>query len=231
MKTKLLISLSVIFTITLNAQVGINTTNPEATLHINGNTKINTVQEITSLSNTKILTYNQTTSEVTKADISLIQAYVNTTITKATSSGSTILSGNLFTGWDRLSFTKDPNFTSNFNETTSTYKVPVAGVYAINFKFRYGTGVQLSLLNFGGTPKIGILKHLTTGGYTEINKKDFSGATLPLVLSLLISDTEINSIHKLNKDDILSFEYYRGGISLNLLTGSVSEISIYKISD
>ncbi|WP_374329232.1 hypothetical protein [Soonwooa sp.] len=58
MITKLLISLSVIVTITLNAQVGINTTNPEATLHVNGNTKINTVPEITSLSNTKILTYN-----------------------------------------------------------------------------------------------------------------------------------------------------------------------------
>ena len=231
MKTNLLIGLNLILTTALNAQVGINTVNPEATLHINWNARINSVQEITNLNNAKILTYNETTAEVPKADISLLQSFNNTTIAKATSSGSTILSGNLFTGWDRLSFTKDSNFGNHFNEATSTYKVPVNGTYAINFKFRDGSGVQLSVLNFGGTPKIGILKHLSNGGYTELNTKDFSGATLPLFLSLIISDTEINSIHKLNKDDVLSFEYYRGGISLNILSGSVSEISIYKISD
>lgn len=142
MKTNLLIGLNLILTTALNAQVGINTVNPEATLHINGNARINSVQEITNLNNAKILTYNETTAEVPKADISLLQSFNNTTIAKATSSG--------------------------------------------------------------GTPKIGILKHLSNGGYTELNTKDFSGAILPLVLSLLISDTEINSIHKLNKDDVLS---------------------------
>lgn len=231
MKTFIYSSLILLTHQFFNAQVGINTATPTATLHVNGNVKINNIKEVNSLADIKILVYNQSSSEVTKADISLLQPNVNTTIAKAYSSGATILSGNLFTGWDRLSFTKDASMGNSFNETNSTYKVPETGVYAINFKFRYGSGVQLSVLNFGGTPKLGILKHLPAGGYTEINKKDFSGATLPLVLSLLISDTEINSLQRLSKDDVLSFEYYRGGISLNLLSGSVSEIVIYKISD
>ncbi|WP_300672069.1 hypothetical protein [Soonwooa sp.] len=231
MKTKLYF-LGVLFSLSLNAQVGINTPTPQATLHVNGNLKVNSIPETNNLTNFKILTINETTSEFSKCNASLLlSGNTASNITKVVSSGGTILSGNLFTGWDRLSFTKDANFENNFDETTSTFKVPASGVYEISFKYRYGTGIQLSTLNFGGTPRIGILKHKTSGGYTEIAKKEFSGATLPLVLSILISDTEINTVQRLAKDDVLSFEYNKGGISINLLSNYTSEILIYKISD
>lgn len=219
-------------------QVGINTTEPKATLDVNGNLMIRQLDEVIDVSDHKVLLVNEVNSEVLKVDMSLISnsnSYVGN-ITKAKVSGSSVLlSANFYSGWDRVAHIPDPDFNTNFNTADSTYKIPSDGVYAIKYYYRFGNGVQLQLLSFGGSPKIGILKHGENGGYTILDQKEFSGASLNLsiigLLSVLISSTNVDSVYKLKKDDVLSFEYFKGGISLDLLGNSTSEIQIYKISN
>jgi hypothetical protein len=151
-----------------------------------------------------------------------------------------VLGASIYSGYNRIGFTGtdvkiDPG--SNFDSATSTYKVPSDGVYAINFEYRYGDGVQLQLLSLGGTPRAAILKQLGAS-YTVLDERDFSGANISLglvlgivPLSVIISQTQVNSIYKLTKDDVLSFEVYLGGIALSVLGNSFSSVSIYKISD
>lgn len=110
------------------------------------------------------------------------------------------------------------------------YVVPSSGIYAVNYEFRYGDGVILQVLNIGGTPSIGILRQ-TGAGYTVLDQKTFSGANIPLVASILISQSSINSVYRLTAGDRLSFEVLEGGLALSLLSDSRATVSIYKISD
>lgn len=118
----------------------------------------------------------------------------------------------------------------HFDAGTDFYTVPSTGIYSINFEFRYGDGVMLSVLNFGGTPRIGILKHLGAS-YSVLDERKFSGANIPLLLSLIVSNTSINSIYQLNAGDQLSFELNSGGLTLGLLASSYASVIVRKISD
>lgn len=78
-----------------------------------------------------------------------------------------------FAGWQKINF--DPanvkiDSGGNFTASNDFYTVPSNGIYRINYDFRYGNGVLLSVLNFSGTPSIGILKH-TGGSYTVLDEK------------------------------------------------------------
>lgn len=218
----------------LQAQVGINTDDPQSTLDVNGNVIIRTVDAAAASSNYDFLVRNTSTNEVQKVNGNFSMSGVNTTISKAVAkSGVTLLSGTLFAGWQKINF--DPadvtiNPGANFTATNDFYTVPSSGIYRINYDFQYGTGVLLSAMNFSGTPKIGILKH-TGGSYTVLDEKKFSGVSVPLLASVLISSTGIDSVYQLNAGDILSFELNAGGLALGLLSSSSASAVIYKISD
>lgn len=226
--------LALFSTALLSAQVGINTTAPQATLDVNGNVIIRTVDAAAANSNYDFLVHNNSTNEVQKVNGNFSMTGTNTSLAKAVEkNGITLLSATGFAGWQKINFaatnvTINPG--SNFTASNDFYTVPTTGIYRINYDFRYGTGILLSILNFSGTPSIGILKH-TGGSYTVLDQKKFSAASIPLLASALLSTTSIDSIYKLNAGDQLSFEVNNGGLALGLLSSSSASAIVYKISD
>ncbi|AYO57622.1 hypothetical protein CO230_05495 [Chryseobacterium sp. 6424] len=214
------------------AQVGINTETPGATLDVNGNLIIRQVDPATAASNYNFLVVNSTTAEVEQISGSNTPPAVNTTIARLDEENNlSLLNVSGFNGWRRIDFaTADINVSNNFDLTDDVYVVPSSGIYAVNYEFRYGDGVILQVLNIGGAPSIGILRQ-TGAGYTVLDQKTFSGANIPLVASILISQSTINSVYRLTAGDRLSFEVLEGGLALSLLSDSRATVSIYKISD
>lgn len=221
----------------INAQVGINTTDPQATLDINGNLVIRTAPITTAMANYDFLVINSVSNEVQRLNGNLGTSVSNpfsATMVKAVEeNGISLLDGTLFAGWQKINFGPGHipiNPGSNFDSITDHYTVPSDGIYEVNYEVRYGTGVMLSALNFGGTPSIGILKH-TGSGYTVLDERKFSGATVPLLVSILVSSTQIDNMYQLASGDKLSFEMNAGGLTLGLLSSSYASVVIRKISD
>lgn len=222
-----------------SAQVGINTKTPEATLDVNGNVIVRTVNTAGSAADYDFLVVNSTTNEVQKITGNLAATNVNTTMAKAVESdGVSLLSGGAYAGWERIDFGGGHvpiNPGNHFDAATDVYTVPSTGVYAVNFEFRYGNGVQLQLLSFGGSPRVGVLKQGGPDGYTVVDERVFSGANVSLLgigtLSVTLSSVSMNSLYQFTAGDVLSFEVFRGGISLGLLGDSYTSVTIHKISD
>ena len=222
-------------TVLFYAQVGINTTDPQSTLDVNGNVIIRTVDPATASSTYDFLVRDNTTNEVQKVNGNLTAIAPEKTISKGVErNGVTLLSGSLFAGWQKINFSPANipiNQGANFNASTDFYTIPSNGIYEIHYQFRYGSGVQASLFNFSGVPSIGILRHPTSGPYTVLDSRKFSGVSVPLLLSIIVSDTAINSVYQLSAGDRLSFEVNAGGLALDLLGSSHAEFVIKKISD
>lgn len=214
-----------------NAQkVGINTISPKANLDINGNLMIQTVPA-SDLANTyDFLVVDPTTNEVQKVNGNFDK---NMTIAKGVTSSGLSLLGTAGS-WQKINF--DPindlliNRSSTFEATTDdSYIVPSNGIYQVDYDVLYGDGVQLSALNFTGTPSIGIMK--TTGGITTpLDTQKFSGAGIGIV-KILISKASINTVYELVAGDKLSFQMNSGGLTLSLLSTSKAEFVVRKISD
>jgi len=225
----------------VDAQVGINTTTPEATLDVNGNVIIREVEDASSSPSYNFLVVDGTTHKVGKVSGNLSGgsgSTSNSTIAKAVEEdGISLISAEFYPGWNRIDFGSGHvpiNSGNHFDPSTDTYTVPSAGVYAVNFEFRYGNGVQLQLLNFSGSPRIGILKQKTSG-YDVVDERVFSGANVSLfgigALSIIVSSVSMNSLYTFAANDVISFEVAPGGISLGLLDDSYTSVTIYKISD
>lgn len=235
MKIKTCTLILAAFSTSLFSQIGINTPTPTASLDINGNTKIRTVPQVPSISGYQLLAINQSTNEVSKMDPSIINTLVNTNTTAYAAkktSGISLLSLGLFpAGFRAVNFVTNERTVGNialFSNTDYTYTVPSAGIYAIGYTFRYGTGLQASVL--ANSPGIGILK--TTGTtVTLLDTRVFSGINL-LLLSLTISESNINSVYPLQAGDKISFGLTGSSLlDLGLLGSSASSFYIYKISN
>lgn len=227
--------LAISSTVLLYAQVGINTTDPQSTLDVNGNVIIRTVDPATVSSAYDFLVHDNATNEVHKINGNLAPVTAEKTISKGVErNGVSLLSGSLFAGWRKINFASANipiNQGANFDAATDFYTIPSTGVYEINYQFKYGSGVLASLLNFGGVPSIGILRHPTSGPYNVLDSRKFSGVSVPLALSLIVSETSIDSVYQLTAGDRLSFELNSGGLSLGLLSSSHAEFVIKKISN
>jgi len=221
------------------AQVGINTTEPEAALDINGNLAIREVPSLTVDDNYEMLVRNSRTNEVQRIPAQQPAESLSSTFAKAQlRSGVSLLNLNGFDGWRRVDFTSasvEFNPGNHFSAASDLYTVPSDGIYEITYEFILGTGVQLSvdILN-SSSPRMGILKHSATG-YDVLDYREFGGASLgvPLVLNLniLISNYTINSIYQLSAGDQLSFEVRPGTLSIGLLNSSFAHVVVKKISD
>ena len=218
----------------MNAQVGINTDDPKATLDVNGNVVIRTVKPAAAGATYDFLVHNNTTNEVQKFNGNFSSTGVNSTIAKAVDKDNiTLLDGTLFAGWQKIKFSPgdlEINGGGHFSAANDYYTVPVDGIYRINYEFRYGNGLQISALNFNGEPAIGVLKH-SGATYTVLDSRKFSRAGLPVVGSVILSSTTIDNVYQLTAGEKLSFEVRTGGLNLGMLTSSYASAVIYKISD
>ena len=219
-----------------NAQVGINTTDPQATLDINGNLKVRTIPASSVASTYDFLVINSANSELQKVNGSLgtsTDSFSDTMVKAVEEEGLSLLSGSLFAGWQKIDFGSGHvpiNPGSHFDTTTDFYTVPSDGIYEINYEMRYGSGVLLSLVNFSGIPSIGVLKH-NSSGYTVLDKRKFSGVSVPLLASIIVSNTTIDSMYELTAGEKLSFEVNAGGLALNVLGDSYASVIVRKISN
>ncbi len=240
MKTKfssLALVCASVFAFSQTGNVGINTETPSATLDVNGNVKIRTSPSSSTLTNYTVLGLNNTSKEVTSLDASLFASSSttasNTSVFAARkTSGISLLSLGLFpTGFRAVNFLNAERTIGNtamFSDTDNTYVVPSDGIYQINYTFRYGTGLQASLL--ANSPGIGIVR-TRAGVSTLVGNRAFSGANL-IILSLTISETTIDSVYNFLAGDRISFGL-TGSTALDagLIGSSLSNFSIYKVSN
>lgn len=234
MKKKFTNALFVMFSMITLAQVGIKTSDPKSTLDVNGNTMIRQVPKTTTLSGYEIMALNQSNSEVSQIDPGLILTRIKTNPTVFSAkkaSGISLLSLALFSTWKQINFVGadttvgSPTLLSN---PDNSYVVPTTGIYAVGFYFRYGSGIQASLLT--GGPGIGILKN-TNGNFSALETRNFNGINLGLI-ALTISEANINSVFNLNAGDKLYFGLTNSGVlGANLLSTSAASFYVYKISN
>lgn len=227
-----------LFVYPINAQVGIGTTTPQATLDVRGNLMVSAVPVKSTVTNYHILTINDANTEVSMVTPETLFAAntgtgTNTSVYAAKkTTGMSLLSLGLFpTGFRAVNFQVAERIVGSatlFSNTDNTYTVPSNGVYAISFSFKYGTGLQASIL--ANSPGIGIVR-TRAGVATTIDSKPFSGANL-ILLSLTISESNINSIYTLQADDKISFGLTGStALDVGLIGSSTASFSIYKISN
>lgn len=232
-KKILLISTIFFLNLYFSQYVGINTSSPEKELDVNGELKVRTINQLSSItSNESVLVVNNTDNVVKKIDPNLLNGSTNTSIlsVKKESNLSLLdLSFDLGSNWKIVNFgTSDVKIGSSSIFSNAIYTVPSTGIYKIGYYFRYGNGIQTTLLST--QPMIGILK--TTGNtITVLDSREFQGISIPLVLSINLTENSIDSLYSLQAGDKLVFAINTGGISLSLLNASSSSAYIYKLSN
>lgn len=235
MKNKIYFFLMILFPMFNNAQVGIKTEDPKSTLDVNGNVSIRQAPQITSLSGFQIMAINQGSSEVSQFDPSLLTApnSLNQTVYSARKNNSiSLLSLNLFSSWKQINFLtidKTIGSVSLFSDADNSYNVPSTGIYLIGYYFRYGAGVQTTLLS--GNPGMGILKKALDGVISVLDSREFTGINLGLA-SVTFTEYSMTSIYQLNEGEKLYFGLNNtGALGASLLSSSNASFYIYKISN
>ncbi|MCS3869092.1 hypothetical protein J3D55_002008 [Chryseobacterium ginsenosidimutans] len=241
MKTKICSAFLAIMSISISAQVGINTTTPSATLDINGTAKIRQTPTVATLPGYQILALNQNTggdNQVSQVDPQLLASYVinngvNTTVYSAKkTAGISLLNLGIFPagfqGVNFLAAERTVGSAALFSDTDNTYTIPSNGTYAIGFTFRYGTGLQAAILS--NSPGVGIVR-TRAGVATIIDNRPFSGANL-ILLSLTISEATVDSLYPLQAGDKISFGLTGSSLlNVGLIGSSTSSFYIYKVSN
>lgn len=234
MKTKIYSLILAFSAIPVFSQVGINTSSPSASLDVNGTVKVRSIPATTALPGYQILALNQGSSQISSVDPQvLLNANTNSSAYAAKkTTGISLLSLGLFpSGFRAVNFLaaeRTMGLPALFSDTDNTYTIPTNGIYAVGFTFRFGTGVQASLL--ANSPGIGILR--TRGGVaTTIDSRPFGGIDV-LLLSLTISESNMNSIYAFQAGDKITFGLVGStALDVGLLTSSAGSFYIYKISN
>ncbi|SHF54741.1 hypothetical protein [Chryseobacterium sp. OV279] len=240
MKTKIYSLILALSAVSAFSQVGINTTTPSAALDVNGTLKIRDTPMVTALPGYEIMAVNQGTFQVVKVDPQVIidaattSSATNTSVYSAKkTTGISLLSLGLFPAGFRavnfLAAERSVGSAALFSDTDNTYTIPSNGVYNVGFSFRYGSGLQAAILT--NTPGIGIFRNRAGVG-TLIDSRSFSGLTVPLVLSLTISESTIASLYTFQAGDKISFGLTgSSALDIGLLGASVGSFYIYKVSN
>lgn len=236
MKTKIYSFALALTAISAFSQVGINTATPTATLDVNGTVKVRDIPASTTLPGYDILALNQGSAQISKVDPQLLYNSISnpTVFAAKKTTGFSLLSLQLFpTDFKVINFLaaeRNIGTGSLFSDTDYSYVIPSTGVYQVGFSFRYGAGLQAEVLGTTG-PGIGILR-TRSGVATLIDNRTFSGITVPLVLSLTISEANVSSLYSFQANDRVSFGITGSGfVNANVLGTSIGSFYIYKVSN
>lgn len=224
------------------AQVGINTTDPKATLDINGNLKIRNVTNITSVSNNHTFLVRDKTTTTGDFEIKEINSDIlvagNANAYYASKSGSwSLLDLTIGGSWYKINLTgaNDTKLGSTTLFSNGVYTAPQAGTYTINYEFQLASGVDIEIL---GGKRLGILKNNVVW-----DEKLFDAVrvaiNVPLVLTLTlaalpVTSTTLNSLVQLAAGDTITFAVNTSGVlpvNLGVLTNAKVNVYIYKISN
>lgn len=218
--------------------VGINTTTPEKELDINGELKVRTIKEETTITgDEKILIVHKNEKVIKEIDPSLINPAGSTAFSAQNYSGFTVLGLEISIGenWKIVPYTiaNTKISSSYFNYTDNTFTIPSTGIYKIGYYFRVGDGLQATVL---GSLKMGIIK--TSGAVSSLlDSRSYPGINIGLgsllpVLQLSITESTIDNIYFLQAGDKISFAITDGGLlNLTLLGSSATSAYVYKVSN
>lgn len=232
---KNLFSLTLVMGISLScfAQVGIGTENPQATLDVNGNVKIRSIPEVTSLTGEHyILVMNQSESgddEITQ--ISSANFTTSATAYAAENEGGWSLLDLVITGtnWTRINLSSgDTTIGNPAHFVNGTYTAPSSGVYMVNYEFQLQSGVNINLL---GEKRLGIIKNGEV-----IQEKEFDAVRVVVagiinLATVPVTSTNLSSLVQLNAGETLTFAVDTGGVDLGLLSDNKVSLYVYKVSN
>ncbi|MBZ0326832.1 MAG: hypothetical protein K8F54_04460 [Altibacter sp.] len=207
---------------TIYSQVGVGTTAPTSTLDINGNLKIRSVTEETTLSNIKdsILVVSSSYVKSIPAT-SVIDVALPTTV-KGSFSSAGLINLSLLSGTQIIPFDSEDFDTNNeYNTTTYTYTAKQDGIYQIDVQIEANSTIGIAT-NFG----VMILKNGTT-----ISRNSFANIGV-LGVNVTPPVRQNSTLVALTVGDTIQFQI-EGSIALGSvdLLGSFedSSFSIYQI--
>ena len=239
MENRIFILVISLFSNIILAQVGINTTDPKATLDINGDLKIRTLNTVNTILTTEqviLLRDKSTAGDFVVKEVSA-DVLLDSHAYYASKSGSwSLLALALGSSWYKINITgaNDTKVGRQSLFTDGVYTAPQKGVYAINYEFQMASGVNLELL---GGKKLGIIKNNTI----VWDEKIFDGIRISLDLGLTtltiaaipVTSTSLTSMVQLNAGETITFAVNTSGVlpvNLGVLTSGKVNINIYKIS-
>ncbi len=232
-----LFSLALILGLALPAfsQVGIGTDDPQATLDINGNLKVRTVPEVTTVTDDYfILMQNNSTAGDTEiiriSSDNFASPAASTAYAAEKEGGWSLLDLNIGgTSWHKINLTGaiDTEIGDPSLFVEGVFTAPSDGIYIVNYELQLEAGVDLTLL---GEHRLGLLRNGAV-----IEDKVFDGVRIALgpfpIATIPITSTNVNKMVMLQDGDELTFAVETGGVNLNLLTDSRISLNIYKISN
>lgn len=233
MKNKFTLSILIaFFGFASYAQVGIGTDDPQATLDVNGNVKIRTIPEVTSLTNDHyILVKDQSASgdnEISQISSSYFTAA--TAYAAESDGGWSLLNlGISGTNWNRINLSSgDTSIGDPTHFVNGTYTAPSSGVYMVNYEFQLQSGVNINLL---GNKRLGLIKNGDV-----IQEKEFDAVRVVVagiinLATVPVTSTNLSSLVQLNAGDTLTFAVETGGVDLGLLTDNKVSLYVYKVAN
>lgn len=215
----LILSYSTIMT--AYSQVGINTIEPTADLDINGDLRIRTVPNTTTVN--KVLVVDNDGNVL--ANNSMVpKSFLKVTGT----SNISILSLTLLTNWNKIAFNQvvfDEN--NEYNASSYEFIAKQAGVYIVYAQYKISS--LLSALDVG----LGVFKRLSDGtSYSLEAEETYSNISVNLAIaSVDVSPPtrQVQTLVKLNAGDAIAFGTRGLLTSLKLLGGSSSYFVIYQV--
>jgi len=208
--------------VTANAQVGIATTNPNATLDINGNLKIRAIPEEVNAISVKdsVMVINQGFVK-SLPTTELLKAALPTTV-KGSFSGSGLVNLTLISGLATIPFSQEAFDTNDeFDTTTNTFTAKQDGIYVVAGQIK-ASNIAVAT-NFG----IAILKN----GTVE-NRNGFANIGIGIGVGINVTPPirRVETLLQLTTGDTITFAVESTLGSLNLLgTTQDSFFTIYQI--
>lgn len=239
---KHLFSLTLILgcSVAATAQIGIGTDDPQATLDINGNLKIRTIPEVTTISNDHyILMQNANAAgdqEIIRISPDNFSSPSSATAYAAEKTGgwSLIQLGIAEPNWYKINLTgaDDTRIGDPASFVDGVFTAPSSGIYQVKYGFQLSGGVDISVL---GSKRLGLIRN----GLEITDQKIFDAVRVAFTVlgidielaSVPVTTSSIDTLVELNQGDTLTFAVETGGVNLNLLTQNQVSLYLYKISN
>lgn len=219
---------------TSNAQVGVGTDNPQATLDVNGNLKVRGITEVPAITSSHSIVLRDTS---VSGDNEFVEISSDNFFASGSSAYSAQKEGNWSlldlgisgTNWNKINITgTDTKIGDPGLFTDGVFTAPQSGIYMVNYEFQMQAGVNIELL---GNKKLGLIKN----GNTVWDEKLFDAVRVSLlgitVAAIPVTSSSMSTLVQLNAGETLTFAVETGGIDLGLLTDNKVSLYIYKISN
>ena len=219
---------------TSNAQVGVGTDNPQATLDVNGNLKVRGITEVPAITSSHSIVLRDTS---VSGDNEFVEISSDNFFASGSSAYSAQKEGNWSlldlgisgTNWYKINITgTDTKIGDPGLFTDGVFTAPQSGIYMVNYEFQMQAGVDIELL---GNKKLGLIKN----GNTVWDEKLFDAVRVSLLgftlAAIPVTSSSMSTLVQLNAGETLTFAVDTGGVDLGLLTDNKVSLYIYKISN